>query len=152
LSCLNLTRGATLTQALSGICSTCCTTVNDLITTKISLTSEQILNLHTTPLELLPAPGVNKIILIFNIVSNYIYNITAYTGNRFIQIYYGSPSFTVFFDGSILFNTSSSITLNNLTNNYIEINSPININVATGNPANGDGTLDLYISYKIINL
>ena len=46
---------------------------------KVTLTPEQILNLHTTPVDLIPAPGPGKIINLINFISHYEFNTTPYT-------------------------------------------------------------------------
>lgn len=46
---------------------------------KITLTSAQILDLHNTPVELIPAPGSGKVINFINLITHYEFNTTPYT-------------------------------------------------------------------------
>jgi hypothetical protein len=125
---------------------------------KISLTSSQILNLNSTPQQLMPSPGVGKTYEILGILGRLNFNTTAYTTNLQIQIYY--------LDGGLVLASNSNLLNATLTktgkiiltaiasagaNQYLE-NTPIYCNVAVGNPAAGAGTLDLWITYKVITL
>ena len=55
---------------------------------KVTLTSAQILDLHNTPVELIPAPGVNKFIQLLSIYTYLDFNTTAYVTSPSGAIYY----------------------------------------------------------------
>lgn len=58
---------------------------------KVTLTSAQILDLHNTPVELIPAPGTNKFIVVLSVYSFLDFNTTPYTtqNNSDIRCRYG---------------------------------------------------------------
>jgi hypothetical protein len=125
------------------------------VTKKVSLTSAQILQLNTTPIELLPAPGVGKMNFLldaevrFNLVS------TAYTTNLTLQITCGS---VIASNASILtsitnrFGNIAKSAVSGAGTQFYTENTAMNVTVGTGNPLAGNGTLDLYITYKILTL
>lgn len=55
---------------------------------KITLTSAQILDLHNTPVELIPAPGIDKFIQVLSVYSYLDFNTTPYITSNAGAIYY----------------------------------------------------------------
>ena len=56
---------------------------NNLVqNTKVTLTPEQILDLHNTPVELIPAPGVDKFLVVFSIYVYLDFNTTPYAASN----------------------------------------------------------------------
>lgn len=129
---------------------------------KITLTSAQILDLHNTPVELIPAPGVDKFIQVLSIYSYLDFNTTPYVTSNAGSIYYryGDNTITVqeyslagvnqmlqktkdtFQGGQIpSFSTDDSW----LPNENVQAFS----NVAS---SNGDSPINVYISYIIKDL
>ena len=153
LKCTNITAPNKVLQ-LPNVNGTLATTDDvGTKTIKVSLTSSQLLNLHTTPIDLVVASS-GKSVLPIQIIYKFNKNTTAYSGGVNIQMTYntssdynlGSVSLSAFGNNSFIHPenlwltsdlTASSI---NLLNNkiYIKTVSPI---------INGNGTLDIYLTY-----
>lgn len=145
--------------AMSGdatISNTGVVSVDDSIkvyTTKVSLNSAQILDLNVTPQQLVAAPGAGKAIQVLDVAASYTFVTTAYDTNVTLEVYanLGSPAFT---NTASLVDVGNSVRRFNNTfgNAFMSENTSVKIDVDTANPLNGDGTLDIYTTYKIITL
>lgn len=121
-------------------------------TAKIILTSAEIKALNTTPKVLVPAPGVGKIVILLGAYAKYIYGTTAYTTNTLLGIYYGTAQAN-----------SNTLSISDPANRYRPLTSidpdstvalsnlPLNLWCASGNPAAGDGTVEITVSYIILD-
>lgn len=132
-----------------------------LVTKRITLSAEQILNLHTNPLPALPAPWNNKIITVLDIFARFNPWATAYTPSGFpnVAVYYQDQD-----PGSAL--KTNYDFLENTTEFVQKLSPGCFGNCATdmnnkgmfiwyeagASVSGGDGTVDLYISYKILDL
>jgi hypothetical protein len=131
-----------------------------LVTKRITLSAEQILNLHTNPIQALPAPWSNKIITILDIFAR-LNAWTPYTPSWF-------PNIAVYYEGQ---NPMEALKTNydflQNTTEFVQKLSPwcfgncaSDMNnkglyiwyEAGASVSGGDGTVDLYISYKILDL
>ena len=135
--------------------------LTDIQNVKVSLSSAQLLALNTTPVELIPAPGLNKFIKIISATVVFNPVTTHYSTQTALPIAYISSSFITSAAG-ILGNSNSYSILQNCNigagvssdniANYIN-NSVVAGNTLVGsNPTGGDGTVDIYLSYYIITL
>ncbi len=136
-------------------------------TVKLSLSQSDILALGTK-VEVVPAPGPGKAIQILNIVGTVNFGTTAYDTNTQMVGFEGTdPSNGIFSSINHLNATSSKTILFNANgfggpSSYKAVveNSPFYIQAGSsgpggftgGNPANGDSTIDLYVTYTTINL
>lgn len=120
---------------------------------KVHMSSAEILQLNTTPRELVPAPGVGKTIQIFKILIRLNFGSIAYSNLSNIQLK---------LDNNVLISWSNVLSLNN---DNFSITSPSDIQttmqdfsnkpiIATAavNPTDGDGSVDFYISYTIVDV
>lgn len=121
------------------------------IKVKVSLSSAQILALHTTPIEAVAAPGAGKAIVVTSASVRLNYGTATYTG----QYLYlktataGSHQKRVYsINGS-----SSNISLFNSedSSNQVVENQALNVDIAA-QTTTGDGTIDVYITYEVITL
>jgi hypothetical protein len=123
-------------------------------TVKVSLSSAQILNSNTTPIELIAAPGAGKLIKIQFITTIKNYISSTYATNVDCSIFIGGENVlglnsfldfgsTTVKDYNVLF---SSASLSDVQNSSVVFSTD------TGNPTDGDGTIDLYITYQILSL
>lgn len=118
--------------------------------TEIDISSAEILNLGTNPIELLPAPGVGK--YYEHVISlEYTYNTSTYTPLRLEIVCGGVVAVT---DGGFLGALENRATV--ISNSNIGESISLNTNVilrgeGSSNPTNGDGTLKVKIWYRIVN-
>jgi hypothetical protein len=121
-------------------------------TVKVSLSSAQILNSFTTPIELIAAPGAGKVIDVISARYKTTYNGTAYDTNTAGAIRFkGTPgiSISLAFAASGISYTSY---LPAISSPFDFENGAIEFGTTVGNPATGDGTIDIYITYTVITL
>lgn len=126
--------------------------------TKVSLTSAQILALNTTPILCIPAPGAGKVIDVLSVLVKYNYGTSPYSvaaGGLALRSL-GTTSRQLNIIKSIIEQTFSTLTHSNAyyadNNDQLLSNVAVYIEALTSNPTGGDGTIDLYINYRIITL
>jgi hypothetical protein len=128
----------------------------------VSLTSEQILNLNTSPVQIVAAPGAGIAINLISSFYSYAYGTTAYSAPNNPQIFYaGDTGLTLNLDGSgcQVFQESYSAVAYNSSgggSNYAPAsmadNSALIIAVAASNPTSGDGTIKAVVYYTVESL
>lgn len=129
-----------------------------LYSTKVTLSSAQILALNGTPIQLLAAPGSGKIYELMSVSGRMNFLTAAYATHTALDITDATTGDILFSDtGTLLAATSTKVATvipnaNSGAGVVKTSNGAINAAVATGNPATGAGTLDLYLTYKIITL
>lgn len=131
----------------------------EVITAKISISSAEILALNSTPKTLIAAPGAGKIIQPLMFLHVFTYVTVTYATNTNADIYYNGSNVLV---GTTILNrtvstiqrqgTASTTAASFLTASQDITNKALMMNVQTGDPTAGDGTLAVYISYLIITL
>ena len=124
---------------------------------KVSISSAQLLNLNSSPVTVISAPGAGKVIEVMNCMVKYNFGTTPYVCAGGLTL--RNPSSTLRqlnIAQNIIQQTFSTITH---TNSYdagndtaIVVNEPIQFEAKTANPTSGDGTVDLYIYYRIVTL
>ena len=130
--------------------------------TIVNISSAQILAMGTTPIELLPAPGVGKYYDIDKITFEYTHNTTAYTYSSYLYVYgqteYGvvtslitDPNDKVW----ILRPNGTTPPVDGVENYSFGYGEQLNNSVTIGtwdasNPTLGDGTLRVKVYYKTI--
>jgi len=122
-----------------------------MYTTKVSLSSQDIIQSNTTPVEILPAPGPNKFLQVISVTVRKNFYTTPYTANNVSYLTMNSTNIT---NGINITYTQTEYGYNIPPIAGI-ITSSINnkpILFSSDNAASGDGTLDIYISYQIIDL
>lgn len=121
---------------------------------KKTLSSAEILALHSTPIEIVPAPGSGKFIDILSCDVKLNYGTTTYvsSGGAPALRNPSSSNVPVSFYNNVLTLTSSQITRSNFSSCKLYENEAIECFVATSNPTTGNGTLDIYITYEIKTL
>ena len=110
-------------------------------TAKVTLSSAQILNSFTTPVQLIAAPGAGKVIFVTHFLINFNFNTVAYATNTD-----GGFEIGGIFSNLIALNfpesgfAGRSFTLASYS--ALE-NAAFNFQTDTGNPTEGDSTIDL---------
>ena len=117
---------------------------------KVSVSSEQLNNIGTTPIEVIPEPGVGKLVEVRSVFSKITFVSTAFDSNEILLSYK---------DGSSIWNhtinflsaTETKIETALLTDREIVENKAVQV-TGTDSSATGDGTVDIYITYRIVTL
>lgn len=125
-------------------------------TIKRTLTSAEILNLFTTPIELVPAI-TGKLLVPQFLHQKYNHNTTAYTISGLFRLGLGTISFAPINFTPVVTSADNAqgltnFSINQSTSGLTYQNLPIVVGATTANPASGDGTLDLYLTYLEITL
>lgn len=131
---------------------------SDYTETIVNISSEQILSIGDTPIELLPAPGEGKYYDIKQILLEYSAGTTTYTfeiSDLLRVLGYGVLEATFISDApfDMVFNPNGSeISPNNTASGQFSfINFPVNLTVLSEvNPTGGNGTLRAKIYHKTI--
>jgi hypothetical protein len=121
------------------------------------LSSAQILSLNSTPIELLPAPGVGKSYDL-SMLARLNFLTAAYATNLQLQIYFSGAGLVIGSNSAILNATATktgrilqSAMSSTGATQYLE-NTAVLCNVGSGNPTSGGGSLDIYLKGFIVNL
>ena len=116
--------------------------------TRITLSSNQIRSLGTTPIVAVPAQGLNTVIELISVTAKLNYWLSTYDNNSLL-IKSGSIGL-----GSISsFINSSTNKAKNADLTYdVELNENTDITINGTDSAVGTGTVDVYITYKTVNL
>lgn len=118
---------------------------------KFILTSNEIKNMYSSPVDFLPNPGAGKVLLLTSLVLDLEFNSVAYSGNQVIQFKMNGNN--VASDSTILASTSSKIKyLVASGNSTLTENTGITITTNSANPADGDSPITIYYEYRILTL
>jgi hypothetical protein len=139
------------------------------ISLQFTLTSTQIKNLATTPLQVIAAQGANKLIIIRNVDMSFVYGgHNAFTNVSNIDLYYvtnltanfagGAVGSTQLISGTnnayqvnLVGNSSSLLTASNMVNQPIVVGvDSMNTNI-TGNAAN-DNSIVFVVNYEVVDV
>jgi len=126
----------------------------DIQTVEGSLTSAQILAIHSSPITIVAAPGANKAIVPISIITQFNYLGTPYTGGGGIQVHVtsewednllstGELQQTASFWNQRAFGVGESSTS--------PVNQPLKLQ-SFSNPSGGTGTVQYSIDYRVVNL
>lgn len=128
-------------------------TIPNLFSTTVTISSAQLLSSFTTPIQLVPAQGAGNVIIPVQIVMSLTFGGTGYTGNTTTQIQLNGTNVA-----------SVSGFIGNTSNTFINLdlpqvalgsasgNVPLNFTTQTGNPSAGNGTLKVFVLYRLITL
>jgi hypothetical protein len=127
-----------------------------LLSIKVTLDSTQIRNSYTSPITLIPNPGINKFIEVISIYMLVDSGSVAYQTNTTLKLYNLPPYTTTVndiytIDLDLLNSTNyyAILKLNFINEIRTNINEPLVAATIDGNPENGNGQLTFYINYKI---
>jgi hypothetical protein len=127
------------------------------VTVKVSLTSPEILDLNVTPKVLVAAQGADTYINVLSVAMRYNWNSIAYTTNTTLRVEMGSFS-PIVTTNTIIAGTDDDFIVTSPTQSLSVtgtpdwVNAPLRLRAVSGNPAAGDSTLDVYITYNVIEL
>lgn len=125
---------------------------------QVTVTSAQLLALHTTPVALVPAPGAGNVIQFLGALVTYVYGTTAYTinssTNLAVQFTDGSgatASSTLATTGVIDQTTNQVRQLSPVATTLTPVaNAALVLSLAVASPTLGDGTLSVRTLYRVL--
>lgn len=131
---------------------------------KTSLSSNDILNLNTTPITVVHSPGVGKYIDPLNIIGFYTFGTSAYVPSSGTQLvftygntrlvyanFYSLSTGTTFLSGTQSRSLRATGPNQNAGLDSFGSNLPLTVSYdGTGNLTAGDGTLIIYVKYRIL--
>ena len=123
--------------------------------TKNSITTAQLKSLNTTPVTLVTAPGVGKVIVPISIVIKYNYAGAAMTVNDDLNIVQGSVAIYQWTNALAGVVSSMRLVSDDVTGDAVLVgNTALTIQVAAGDPTVGasTSTLDVYTYYRTLTL
>lgn len=124
-----------------------------ILALKVSVNSATILNLNAAPLQLIAAPAAGYTLQILAVSGRLNFGTIAYATNTKLITYFTGGS--QWHNANGLLNSGATHTRgfdNSGAAALMDEGSPFILSVATGNPTAGDGTLDVYITYRIVQL
>jgi hypothetical protein len=121
----------------------------------VTIPSADVLTGNTTPIDLVPAQGANKIIILTGYQLYLIYNTIQYATNGDLQILLGTLVLDTTPD-TFLFSAVDKFKFEqnfDATDDLSEfVNQPLSIQVDTGNPTAGDSDIRIFGTYKVIDI
>ena len=120
-----------------------------------TLTSAQILALNSTPITVITAPRANEVIEIISAFAQLNYGTVAYATNTGLDLSYsGNPTTRIWNNTAILGDASDIMRrLDKSSGASAQImreGEAIVANNITGNPTDGDGTVTVYVAYRVV--
>jgi hypothetical protein len=124
----------------------------DSQTTIVHISSAEILSLFSSPVELLPAPGAGKVIQVTTLIIKKNFVSTPYSGDIYPSIIFNNTPTLYDAIAGMSIDFTSSIINQTPPNGVVVENEPLLFRTVTSDPTGGDGTIDIYITYKILDL
>lgn len=125
---------------------------------EVIISSAQVLDINSTPVTIIATPGTGKFIEVISIYGYLDYNTTTYATNFQLEFRYNNVSASITNTAWNIAQTEDKIFRFEIsgtpTGEAISsiINQPITLSESSGNPTTGDGTLKVYITYRIVDL
>lgn len=134
--------------------------VGGLTTATVDITSSEILNIFTTPKQIIAAPGAGKILQVVSLMAYYKFGTTAYSASASFAFKYDNASGAAVNISSLtmLDNAADALIFPELATqtNDVLVTPYVNKNIiftnTSANPTSGDGTLRIYVTYKTITV
>lgn len=117
-------------------------------TTTINISSAQLLNLFNNPVSILPTLASNQFYDIETIIFDYRFGTVAYSGMN--TIFFKWTDDTTLFAGAV--QSTGSITKLQAYQHYLKAGKGIYLINSGANPVNGDGTVVVYVVYRILSV
>lgn len=126
-----------------------------VLSAEVELTPAEVLDLNTTPIEIVPAPGAWKAIVVIQALASVDFDSAAYETNTTLQLLTDNATNAQFVNTNLLAATDDSIWLfESVTSNTLQVveDEPLEVTVATGDPATGDSPIKVKVFYCIVDL
>jgi len=121
---------------------------------EITITSAEILALYTTPKELVPAPGANKVLQFESAVGFLDFNTTAYATAGILTVKNYTTAVSDPCDAADLVAQVDDcyLEINKLSTEVeLVVNKPLNLYCDTANPTAGDSPIRMKVMYRILD-
>lgn len=124
-----------------------------VLTTKVTLTSEQLLSLNTEDtVELIEAPGAGKVIVPISIVGFLDFNTTSYNFSNNIGITLGTTTYTEILPSRINASADNYFSTTVAPSSNLSVNSALNLYyLSPATVTQGDSPLTISITYRIVD-
>lgn len=129
----------------------------ELIRRRFTLTSAQILNLNSSPVVLLAAPGAGMSYDVISVLARHNFLNAVYATNVNLRIKFSTTTSQAIANNSNILTQNNSlrwgrINLNPFASGSLQYvsNDDVVVDVATGNPTGGSGSLDIWIAYMVL--
>ena len=130
-----------------------------VLESKVLIPSVEVLQLFTTPKQLVAAPGVGLAIEIISSSIECVFNTISYATNVSFILITNNANTQQFSDDRILSSTIARITESSKTgapftvsDTQIIENEALTASVLIGNPTGGDSDINVYVSYRILTV
>jgi hypothetical protein len=132
-------------------------------TTTKTITSAELLDLVTNPVELIAAPGSNKFIGVLKVIVKYLPGETPYTNDLSVSLAYGDPS-NAWVEDLFIFKSFNQDApwLGEMNSHNIfgdigaaiseSVNQALNLANVGDDLEDGDGTMSIQVTYKVFDL
>ncbi len=136
-----------------------CSDIPDLVqfeeVIKVTLTSAQLLSINTSPVDIIPAPGAGKIILVNKLFYKFDYQTTPYNTNAELRFRFGTSGANYINTNIILTATDSATKFSQVSGYFTadpdlanQENKKLQAIVPSGDPLDGDSDLTIWIYYQ----
>jgi len=116
----------------------------------VEISSNELKNMHASPITLVPAPGVGKYIAAASVVMKYTFGGIAYTQPGNTNVVSGITTNNIVNMGNVLNSGSSFVRFSGANNSSVLYeNAPLQLFNTTGELTNGNGTATVYVYYSI---
>jgi hypothetical protein len=126
-------------------------------TAKLTIATADVLQLNTTPIEIVAAPGAGYAIEVISASMKMVYNSATYATNTSLELLTAGATNSQ--TSTVIKNSASTIrrfadatTLASATATQLVDNAALNVTVASGDPTAGDSDITVYVTYRIITL
>jgi len=122
--------------------------------TIVTITSPQLLNIFTSPVTLIPSPGLTKTIEVVSMTDKLIFNTTAYAGHQTLIVTTATATDPQAV-GTVLNQNANCkhLMINTAPGGQTQLlaNQPLIATTQAGNPTTGDSSIELHIYYRIVD-
>lgn len=123
----------------------------DIKKLQVTVSASEAQNSFTTPIEIIPAPGVNKVVVVESIIGRINFGTSAYTTLDMTPKYQGSANIYISFTSLFLLAAADQINYFTLGNGIVlEDNLPVEL-ISTADDPTGDSSFTFTIFYRIVD-
>lgn len=124
---------------------------------KLTIPTAEVLTLNSIPIEIVPAPSVGYAIQILSASMRLVYNSAAYATNTVVvltTVGAGTEEQFEFASGALTSTVDTFTIATNSANQSEQIieNAAVQVEIANGDPTAGNSDIDIYITYRTIQL